>query len=247
LVGDMGDMLGAWVPRGVVLSVLNTVRLCPDHDFLFLTKNPAGYAEFEWTDNCWLGTTVEDQATAAARLPNLLTAGSENLWISYEPGLGPVDVTRVPFPSGEIRNVLRGASAFEARVRWIVAGGQTGPDSCPMHPDWVRGLRDACQEAGTPFFFKAWGDWWPAYPQYGHTDSYERFDDLMSHPNYQYDANQEVCLERDGGMPVGSNGDENWSHYQPMVHLNPWWMLRVGAKEAGRTLDGRIWEQLPAD
>ena len=30
-----------------------------------------------------------------------------------------------------------------------------------MHPDWVRSLRDQCQQAGTPFFFKSWGDWYP--------------------------------------------------------------------------------------
>lgn len=28
-----------------------------------------------------------------------------------------------------------------------------------MHPDWARSLRDQCQAAGVPFFFKQWGEW----------------------------------------------------------------------------------------
>ncbi|MEE3099732.1 MAG: DUF5131 family protein, partial [Pseudomonadota bacterium] len=31
----------------------------------------------------------------------------------------------------------------------------------PMHPDWARSLRDQCQRAGVPFFFKQWGAWAP--------------------------------------------------------------------------------------
>jgi protein gp37 len=30
-----------------------------------------------------------------------------------------------------------------------------------MHPDWVRSLRDHCEEAGVPFLFKQWGQWLP--------------------------------------------------------------------------------------
>lgn len=46
-------------------------------------------------------------------------------------------------------------------IDWVICGGETGPGARPMHPDWVRGLRDQCQAAGTPFFFKSWGEWWP--------------------------------------------------------------------------------------
>lgn len=40
-----------------------------------------------------------------------------------------------------------------------IVGGKRGPGARPMHPDWARSLRDQCQEAGVPFFFKQWGDW----------------------------------------------------------------------------------------
>jgi protein gp37 len=30
-----------------------------------------------------------------------------------------------------------------------------------MHPDWPCAIRDQCQAAGVPFFFKQWGHWAP--------------------------------------------------------------------------------------
>jgi protein gp37 len=42
-------------------------------------------------------------------------------------------------------------------IGWVIAGGESGPNYRPMDLDWARGLRDACQEAGVPFFFKQWG------------------------------------------------------------------------------------------
>jgi protein gp37 len=44
---------------------------------------------------------------------------------------------------------------------WVVCGGESGPNARPMHPDWARSLRDQCQAAGVPFFFKQWGAWAP--------------------------------------------------------------------------------------
>lgn len=44
---------------------------------------------------------------------------------------------------------------------WVIAGGESGPHARPMHPDWVRSLRDQCLTAGVPFFFKQWGEWGP--------------------------------------------------------------------------------------
>lgn len=46
-------------------------------------------------------------------------------------------------------------------IDWVICGGETGPGARPMHPDWVRSLRDQCGAANVPFFFKGWGDWAP--------------------------------------------------------------------------------------
>ncbi len=49
-----------------------------------------------------------------------------------------------------------------AKVDWVIVGGESGQNSRPMHPDWVRSLRDQCADAGVPFLFKQWGEYLPA-------------------------------------------------------------------------------------
>lgn len=46
-------------------------------------------------------------------------------------------------------------------IDWVIVGGESGQHARPMHPDWARSLRDQCQAAGVPFFFKQWGTWEP--------------------------------------------------------------------------------------
>lgn len=46
-------------------------------------------------------------------------------------------------------------------IDWVIAGGESGPDARPTHPDWLRSLRDQCTAAAVPFFFKQWGEWFP--------------------------------------------------------------------------------------
>jgi protein gp37 len=40
------------------------------------------------------------------------------------------------------------------RINAVILGGETGKGARPMHPDWVRSVRDQCEAAGVPFFFK---------------------------------------------------------------------------------------------
>lgn len=47
------------------------------------------------------------------------------------------------------------------RLDWVIVGGESGPGARPVHPDWVRSLRNQCVRAGVPFFFKQWGEWAP--------------------------------------------------------------------------------------
>lgn len=49
-------------------------------------------------------------------------------------------------------------------IDWVIVGGESGHGARPMHPDWVRAIRDQCQTAGVPLFFKQWGEWAPWYP-----------------------------------------------------------------------------------
>ena len=100
--------------------------------------------------NVHLGVSVEDQAAADLRIPALLDAPAAVRWLSCEPLLGAVDLSRwmdTPLPEG----------APLAMLDWVVVGGESGAGARPMHPDWARSLRDQCTAAGVPFFFKQWG------------------------------------------------------------------------------------------
>ena len=60
------------------------------------------------------------------------------------------------------------------KLNWVICGGETGPGARPMNPDWVRSLRDQCQKATVPFFFKSWGDWGPCLPSTCGPGAYDR-------------------------------------------------------------------------
>jgi protein gp37 len=107
----------------------------------------------------WVGTSVENQATADERIPALLKIPAAKRFISVEPMLGPVDFSA--FFGGEYVG-LPGDKIipnYNFGIDWVICGGESGPNARPMHPDWVRDLRDQCVEAGLPFFFKQWGEW----------------------------------------------------------------------------------------
>lgn len=120
--------------------------------------------------NVWLGVSIEDQLTADERIPLVLDTPAAVRWISAEPLLGAVDLTNIEHPHFSIRADVLGGVDSRGRRRgddiqpgpsldWVVAGGESGPNASPMHPDWPRHLRDQCAAAGVPFLFKQWGEW----------------------------------------------------------------------------------------
>ena len=114
-----------------------------------LTKRPQRikyYAPWEdhWPDNVWLGTTVENQRWVEERIPHLLYHPATVRFLSCEPLLKPIDLT-----------------PYVNELQWVIVGGESGPGARPMHPVWIRRLRDQCIEYGIPFFFKQWGAWSP--------------------------------------------------------------------------------------
>lgn len=120
--------------------------------------------------NVWLGVSVEDQDSANERIPLLLETPAAVRFISAEPLLEFVDLTRVDpnAETGSWYEPLRGIMANEyghfgktEKIDWVICGGESGPDARPMHPDWARSLRDQCQAADVPFFFTQWGVWEP--------------------------------------------------------------------------------------
>lgn len=103
--------------------------------------------------NVWLGTSCEDQATTNLRIPYLLQVPASVRFLSCEPLLGAIDL--IP----PINYPIPGTKDYAPPIQWVIAGGESGNKARPVHPDWLRGLRDQCQAAGVPFFFKQWGEW----------------------------------------------------------------------------------------
>jgi protein gp37 len=162
--------------------------------------------------NVWIGVSVEDQATADARVPLLLELGQVAVrFVSAEPLLGPLDLSqwlmdkqerhdrrttayqRFALQARALPPNLADPAAYTASLDWVIAGGESGPGARPAQREWARLLRDQCEAAGAAFFFKQWGE---------HA------------PNWLH--------HRDGREVPGSV-----------------WMDRVGKRAAGRLLDGR--------
>lgn len=121
--------------------------------------------------NVWLGVSAEDQRRFNERVFALRHTPAAVRWVSAEPLLGAIDATRADDVGTVATDTLRGVRVHPtdelavpgdeplAPIDWIVAGGESGPGSRPMHPDAARQLRDQCAAAGVAFLFKQWGDW----------------------------------------------------------------------------------------
>lgn len=125
--------------------------------------------------NVWLGVSVEDQRTADERIPLLMKTPAAVRFVSAEPLLGPVDLEigmctecgGCGITAGhyfqedgmDTCNACGGSGKAFDKLDWVICGGESGPGARPMHPDWARSLRDQCQAAGVPFFFKQWGEY----------------------------------------------------------------------------------------
>lgn len=109
--------------------------------------------------NVWLGVSAENQQWADIRIPALLDTPAAVRFVSAEPLLGPIDLGMNECDHHRQRHIDVGCWLG---LDWVIVGGESGRGARPMHPDWARGLRDQCQDAGVAFLFKQWGEWAPA-------------------------------------------------------------------------------------
>jgi protein gp37 len=125
--------------------------------------NPARVVEGP-LPNVWLGVSVEDQATADARIPLLLDTPAAVRFVSYEPALGPVDFNAI----SKTHESDLGFSALtwtpddegtlgDAVLDWVIVGGESGPGARPFDIAWARATVAQCRDAGTPVFLKQLG------------------------------------------------------------------------------------------
>ncbi len=204
-VNSMSDLFHEQVEAGYIRQVFRAMAEAPQHTFLVLTKRYQRMLEviapLAPLPHVWLGVSVVTEPIADQALPPVREARRRgwHTWVSYEPALGPVDW-----------------QPWLPHIEWLVAGGESGPQARPMHPAWALAARDACQQAGLPFFFKQWGEWLPA---------------------------AELKPSEKLGKPtlyLSLEGARSDTRHDPAVP-----MVRVGRKRAGRALEGRLHQAYP--
>lgn len=225
---DRPDLEG---PRDRLWDLIDAT---PALDWLLLTKRPEHIATMvPWLDdeapphNVSLGTTVESN-DYRERIAALLRVPAAHHFISYEPALGPLDLSDY-LPVETI-----GGVELETFVDWVIAGGESGAHARPSHPEWFRAVRDQCRAVGVAFHFKQWGEWLPVSQLQGDSaDLYRHYEPTSKHPE-----GRSVCkvdtkiLQADGRVEFAfPNGAMQ--------------VFRVGKKAAGRLLDGREWNDFP--
>ncbi len=178
---SLADVFDNEVPQQWRTDLFELIRLTPHLRWLLLTKrigNAISMLPEDWGagyPNVMLGSTIVNQPEADRDAWKLLATPAAGHFFSIEPMLGPIDLNatppepgRIPI-NGAILDDLRGclpkwqSYPIRAKLRdgvdWVIAGGESGGNARPMHPQWARQLRDACVTAGVPFFFKQWGEW----------------------------------------------------------------------------------------
>lgn len=142
-VCSMADLFGKWVPEPWIKMVFDDCKAAPQHNYLFLTKNPERYIELEkdrklpWADNFWFGSSV-------TKLSDTYTWFSKkkfHWFLSVEPMLED----------------LGAMDADAAKPEWVIVGAETGNRKDKVIPDrsWIESLVEECRKYDIPIFMKS--------------------------------------------------------------------------------------------
>jgi protein gp37 len=156
-VCSMSDIFHQDVTFEIIKQIFDIMTFSQKHTYQILTKRPVRMYEFfrnydmlndfsyNRFKNIWFGVTAENQHQWNKRLPWLLKLPVKIKFVSCEPLLTNIDM--------DIETVKK--------LDLIITGGETGHNARPIHPVWVKNIKDKCTEADKHFFFKGWGAWEP--------------------------------------------------------------------------------------
>lgn len=178
-VCSMADMFHKNVPFEWLEEIFSTIEETPQHTFQILTKRPQRMIEFfdwysarcsdhslQWRmpDNIWLGVSCENQAMADKRIPLLMEIPAKVRFLSCEPLLEPLDLSKfLPIEWSEIAEdwieSWPGIGSYSTNdyPDWVIIGGESGTGARPCHVDWIRDIASQCQSAKVPVFVKQLG------------------------------------------------------------------------------------------
>lgn len=234
-VNSMSDLFHEDVTFDFIDNVFAVMDCKPQHTFQILTKRPdrmyeyfkenrgwrvgqlkVSYDSKDYDLNSWplknviIGTSCEDAETFNKRsvyIAYLAQLGWRTM-LSLEPLLGPINL----FMDG----------IYENAFGWVITGGESGHGARPMHPDWIRSLRDQCAKSNTPFFFKQWG-------AYSYIEKLPFKVDLISKVSHYWDHEFVKINKKD-----------------PAELLNKFPLAcSVGKSKSGHLLDGKEHHEFP--
>lgn len=282
-VNSTSDLFHEDVPFDYIDGVFAVMALCPQHTFQVLTKRPermrvyirtnpglrirtqmstiAGpmpVIEMDWPlPNVWLGTSVEDQVTADARIPHLLDTPAAVRFISAEPLLGPVDLTWIAEPDDEKDGVIDALLG----CNWIDGMGRGEPyrPTRPGHQGRIM-TRYVCSSSDDILANRKL-DWVIVGGESGPGARPMHVDWARDLRDQCQAAGVAFFFKQFGDWSPGDHlGEEHldgarfgaWVSPtqfrddlpQDMANANTI-MFHVGKKAAGRLLDGREWNDLP--
>lgn len=141
-VNSMSDLFHKDVPLDYIQQVFDVMSRAHWHRFQVLTKRADRLAELsselEWSDNIWMGVSVESQKYVH-RIDDLRATSAKIKFLSLEPLLS------------SLKNLdLR-------QIDWAIVGGESGYGFRPIKEEWVLEIREQCRNFDVPFFFKQWG------------------------------------------------------------------------------------------
>jgi protein gp37 len=136
-VNSMSD-ISYWKPEWIN-KVINKIKEYPHHQFLFLTKNPDIYNQYEFTNNCWLGTTIINQFQMNAFANSIFDDGytdKHKVFVSIEP----------------IQEEIKMYVNFD----WVIIGRETGnrKDKITPKTEWIENIKKTCEKDKIPYFEK---------------------------------------------------------------------------------------------
>lgn len=146
-VNSMSDLFQDAVPQSYIAQVFDAMAGADWHVYQVLTKRAERMRASVATlpsrlvamRHVWLGVSVEDRRYGLPRIDELRATPAATRFLSVEPLLEDLGVLDL---SG---------------INWVIVGGESGHGARKMDPEWVRSIRDQCDEQEVPFFFKQWG------------------------------------------------------------------------------------------
>jgi protein gp37 len=146
-VNSMSDLFQPGIPDEYAEAVSRVMFKADWHTYQVLTKRSDrlkallnGRLRFAAErKHIWWGVSVEDRKYGLPRIEDLRNSSAAVRFLSVEPLLEDL---------GEFN--LTG-------INWVIVGGESGPGARPIRKEWVISIREQCQAAQVPFFFKQWG------------------------------------------------------------------------------------------